>query len=148
MDRIDRDIFQWKGQNFGWQRIYGGQVMAQCLIAANLTAEGGGKKKTHSYFLRPGIMEESILFDVDRIEWKKFYTRRVRAIQMVRIFACSISFKKEEKDLSIKLIDLNEIPKPEDLPSDWELRNKAIGQLGKKDKFFREQKWKCLFSKL
>ena len=60
----------------------------------------------HSYFLRPGIMEESILFDVDRIRnGKSFTTRRVRAIQNGEaIFACSISFKKKKKDLSIKLI--------------------------------------------
>ena len=39
LDRIDRDVFQWRGQNYGWQRIYGGQVMAQCLIAANHTVK-------------------------------------------------------------------------------------------------------------
>ena len=67
LDRIDRDVFQWKGQNFGWQRIYGGQVMAQCLIAANHTVKAPHQAHSfHSYFLRPGIMEESILFDVDR----------------------------------------------------------------------------------
>ena len=90
-------------------------------------------------------MEESILFDVDRIRnGKSFTTRRVRAIQNGEaIFACSISFQKEEKGFEHQIdIDLNEIPKPEDLPSDWELRNKAIEQLHgkKKDKFFlREQ---------
>ena len=146
LDRIDRDVFQWRGQNYGWQRIYGGQVMAQCLIAANHTVKEPHQAHSfHSYFLRPGIMEESILFDVDRIRnGKSFTTRRVRAIQNGEaIFACSISFQKEEKGFEHQIdIDLNEIPKPEDLPSDWELRNKAIEQLhGKKiDKFFlREQ---------
>ena len=119
LDRIDRDVFQWKGQNFGWQRIYGGQVMAQCLIAANHTVEAPHQAHSfHSYFLRPGIMEESILFDVDRIRnGKSFTTRRVRAIQNGEaIFACSISFQKEEKGFEHQIdIDLNEIPKPDNL---------------------------------
>jgi Acyl-CoA thioesterase len=39
LDRIDRDVFQGKGQNFGGQRIYGGEVMAQGFMAAKDTVE-------------------------------------------------------------------------------------------------------------
>ena len=94
LEKIDKNVFSWQGENFGWHRIYGGQVMAQSLIAAYQTIE---KKhfahSFHSYFLRPGLLEDSILFDVDSIrDGKSFTTRRVRAIQNGEaIFACSIS---------------------------------------------------------
>ena len=66
--KIDKNVISWQGENFGLHRIYGGQVMAQSLIAAYQTIE---KKhfahSFHSYFLRPGLLEDSILFDVDSI---------------------------------------------------------------------------------
>ena len=53
LNRIDRDIYTWNGKSVGFQRIFGGQIMAQCLVAAYQTVE---KKRTahsfHSYFLR------------------------------------------------------------------------------------------------
>ena len=41
LTRIDRDLYSWTGQSVGFQRIFGGQIMAQCLIAGYQTVEKG-----------------------------------------------------------------------------------------------------------
>ena len=121
LNRIDRDIYTWNGKSVGFQRIFGGQIMAQCLVAAYQTVE---KKRTahsfHSYFLRPGDFNQNIIFDVDRIrDGKSFTTRRVNAIQDGEaIFSCSISFQKREKGLSHQ-IKMPDVLGPEGLQSEW-----------------------------
>ena len=102
LTRIDRDLYSWTGQSVGFQRIFGGQIMAQCLIAGYQTVEKGRMVHSfHSYFLRPGDFKQNIIFEVDRIrDGKSFTTRRVNAIQNGEaIFSCSISFQKREKGL-------------------------------------------------
>jgi acyl-CoA thioesterase-2 len=59
LNKIDRDIYSWTGKNVGWARIFGGQVMAQTLIAAYKTVkEDHHAHSFHSYFLRPGQMDK------------------------------------------------------------------------------------------
>ena len=134
LNRIDRDIYTWNGKSVGFQRIFGGQIMAQCLVAAYQTVE---KKRTahsfHSYFLRPGDFNQNIIFDVDRIrDGKSFTTRRVNAIQDGEaIFSCSISFQKREKGLSHQ-IKMPDVLGPEGLQSEWEIRNKMKSKIAKK----------------
>ena len=68
LNRIDRDIYTWTGKNVGWARIFGGQVMAQTLVAAYKTVKADHFAHSfHSYFLRPGQMDKPITFTVDRI---------------------------------------------------------------------------------
>ena len=96
LTRIDRDLYSWTGQSVGFQRIFGGQIMAQCLIAGYQTVEKGRMVHSfHSYFLRPGDFKQNIIFEVDRIrDGKSFTTRRVNAIQNGEaIFSFSISFQ-------------------------------------------------------
>ena len=83
LDQVDRDIFSWTGNNVGFKRIFGGQVMAQTLIAAYKTVDVEHYAHSfHSYFLRPGNMDKPITFTVDRIrDGKSFTTRTVKAIQ-------------------------------------------------------------------
>ena len=83
------------------------RVMAQCLIAANHTVEAPHHAHSfHSYFLRPGIMEESILFDVDRIRNGKVLRREELELSKMARQYLHVQFlsKKKKKDLSIKLI--------------------------------------------
>ena len=79
LEKIDRNIFSWTGKNVGYKRIFGGQVMAQTLVAAYKTVDAEHYAHSfHSYFLRPGNMEKSITFTVDRIrDGKSFTTRSV-----------------------------------------------------------------------
>ena len=83
LEQVDRDIFSWTGKNVGYKRIFGGQVMAQTLIAAYKTVDNEHFAHSfHSYFLRPGDLEKPITFTVDRIrDGKSFTTRTVKAIQ-------------------------------------------------------------------
>ena len=62
LEQIDRDIFSWTGKNVGYKRIFGGQVMAQTLIAAYKTVDNEHFAHSfHSYFLRPGDLENQLL---------------------------------------------------------------------------------------
>ena len=131
LDKVDRDIYSWSGKNVGFKRIFGGQVMAQTLIAAYKTIDVKHFAHSfHSYFLRPGQMEKPITFTVDRIrDGKSFSTRTVKAIQDGEaIFNASISFQKEEKGLEHQ-IKMPDVPKPEDLKSEIENRRALLEKL-------------------
>ena len=145
LEKVDRDIFSWNGKNVGYKRIFGGQVMAQTLIAAYKTVNVEHFAHSfHSYFIRPGNMEKSITFTVDRIrDGKSFTTRSVKAIQDGEvIFNCSISFQKSEKGLEHQ-IDMPNVPEPEILKSEQELREDILKELKMKKEdmpmFFRQQ---------
>jgi len=131
LDKVDRDIYSWSGKNVGFKRIFGGQVMAQTLIAAYKTIDVKHFAHSfHSYFLRPGQMDKPITFTVDRIrDGKSFSTRTVKAIQDGEaIFNASISFQKEEKGLEHQ-IKMPDVPKPEDLKSEIENRRALLEKL-------------------
>ncbi|MDB9790620.1 acyl-CoA thioesterase II [Gammaproteobacteria bacterium] len=133
LNKIDRDLFTWTGESVGLKRIFGGQIMAQCLIAGYQTvAKGRMAHSFHSYFLRPGDFKQDIIFEVDRIrDGKSFTTRRVNAVQNGEaIFTSSISFQKREKGLSHQ-IKMNDIAGPEGLESEWEIRSKMKSQIPK-----------------
>ena len=145
LEKIDRDIFSWNGKNVGYKRIFGGQVMAQTLIAAYKTVNVEHFAHSfHSYFIRPGNMEKPITFTVDRIrDGKSFTTRSVKAIQDGEvIFNCSISFQKREKGLEHQ-VDMPDVPEPETLKSEQELREDILKELKMKKEdmpmFFRQQ---------
>jgi acyl-CoA thioesterase-2 len=101
LDQVDRDIFSWTGKNVGFKRIFGGQVMAQTLVAAYKTVDVQHFAHSfHSYFLRPGDMKKPITFIVDRIrDGRSFTTRTVKALQEERPYSIVLyHFKKEKKD--------------------------------------------------
>ncbi len=145
LEKVDRDIFSWNGKNVGYKRIFGGQVMAQTLIAAYKTVNVEHFAHSfHSYFIRPGNMEKPITFTVDRIrDGKSFTTRSVKAIQDGEvIFNCSISFQKREKGFEHQ-VDMPDVPEPETLKSEQELREDILKELKMKKEdmpmFFRQQ---------
>jgi acyl-CoA thioesterase-2 len=81
------------------QRIYGGQVIAQSLLAAYETVEDRVCHSLHCYFIRPGDPNIPIIFEVDRSrDGGSFTTRRVVAIQHgQQIFNLAASFQVEEE---------------------------------------------------
>ncbi|MGH9188303.1 MAG: acyl-CoA thioesterase, partial [Acidimicrobiales bacterium] len=102
------------------QRVFGGQVAGQALVAAARTVDPAvSVHSLHAYFLRPGDPTIPILYDVDRIrDGRSFVTRRVVAIQHGEtIFNLSASFHKAEDGLDHQLPP-PEVPDPDDLP-DW-----------------------------
>src|SRR5271163_4151591 len=82
LEPIEVNIFRGIQPNEERQRVFGGQVAAQALMAAGRTVDHGRVHSLHSYFLRPGDPKVPILYEVDRIrDGRSFTTRRVVAIQ-------------------------------------------------------------------
>ena len=118
LEPIEVNIFRGIQPNEERQRVFGGQVAAQALIAAGRTVEHGRVHSLHSYFLRPGDPQVPILYQVDRIrDGRSFTTRRVVAIQHGRaIFNMSASFHDLEVGLEHQL-PMPDVPDPESLPT-------------------------------
>jgi acyl-CoA thioesterase-2 len=110
------------------QRVFGGQVAAQALVAAARTVEPHWPVHSlHAYFLRPGDLTMPIVYDVDHIrDGRSFITRRVVAIQHGRaIFNLQASFQKPEDGYDHQL-PMPDVPMPEDLPT-FEQRLREAG---------------------
>ena len=76
------DRFVGRSPDMGWTRVFGGQVVAQALVAAARTVAGRSPHSLHAYFLLGGDPAEPILFEVERIrDGRSFSTRRVSARQ-------------------------------------------------------------------
>src|SRR5437773_347432 len=98
LEPIEVNIFRGVSPKEDRQRVFGGQVAGQALVAAGRTVAQGTVHSLHAYFLRPGDPNIPILYDVDRIrDGRSFTTRRVVAIQHGRaIFNLSASFHVDE----------------------------------------------------
>lgn len=116
LEPIEVNIFRGVSPNEDRQRVFGGQVAAQSLMAAGRTVDSGRPHSLHAYFLRPGDPSIPILYEVDRIrDGRSFTTRRVVAIQHGRaIFNMSTSFHVDEEGLSHQF-PMPDVPDPESL---------------------------------
>lgn len=122
VERIEDDLFRGQSTNAGWMRVYGGQVVAQALMAASKTVDASRLcHSLHSYFIRPGDPAHPIVYRVERDrDGGSFTTRRVVAIQKGRaIFNMAASFQAEETGLSHSF-PMPSAPPPEGLQSDAE----------------------------
>jgi len=122
--RTTEDIFTGQSNPMPTGRVYGGQVLAQSLIAAERTLpENRTVHSMHGYFLRPGDATQGITFAVDRIhDGRSFSTRRSQAYQNgVPIFSMIASFQDEDPGIEHAVPMPDGIPAPEDVPSDDEL---------------------------
>src|SRR5208283_4781028 len=117
LEPIEVNIFRGKNLDETRQRVFGGQVAAQSLVAAGRTVEVGRVHSLHSYFLRPGDPAAPILYEVDRIrDGRSFTTRRVVAIQHGRaIFNLQCSFHVDEGPGLVHQAAMPEVPRPEKL---------------------------------
>jgi acyl-CoA thioesterase-2 len=121
LEPIEVNIFRGTSPKDDRQRVFGGQVAGQALVAAARTlGEGDADRHVHSlhaYFLRPGDPTVPILYEVDRIrDGRSFTTRRVVAIQHGQaIFNMSASFQVPEEGLE-HAFEMPEAPDPTDLP--------------------------------
>ncbi|MEY5057438.1 MAG: hypothetical protein RI987_242 [Actinomycetota bacterium] len=121
--RTREDIFTGPSQWMPHGRVFGGQVLAQSLVAATRTVEGRPVHSLHGYFLRPGDIELPITFSVDRLrDGRSFSTRRVQAYQKGEpIFSMIASFQETDPGLEHQDEFPLGIPAPETLPSAAEL---------------------------
>ena len=122
LEQIEVNLFRGIAEDHGQDRIFGGQVIGQALIAAARTLEDRPCHSLHSYFLRAGDPKIPILYETDRIrDGGSFTTRRVVAIQKGEaIFSMSASFQSLEDGLEHQ-IEMPDVPGPDELPSDKEL---------------------------
>lgn len=132
LEQLEHNLFRGRSPQNGWQRVFGGQVVGQALVAADRTV-GMKDRLTHSlhaYFLRPGDPKVPIIYEVDRIrDGGSFTTRRVVAIQHGEaIFSMGVSFHKDEPGFDHQ-IAMPEVPAPEDLPSEEELKARLLPNL-------------------
>jgi acyl-CoA thioesterase-2 len=119
LEAIEVNIFRGVSPDENRQRVFGGQVAGQALVAAARTVSGDRSVHSlHAYFLRPGDPTVPILYEVDRIrDGTSFTTRRVVAIQHGRaIFHLSASFHSSEPGLDHQVPMPDDLPEPEDLP--------------------------------
>ena len=118
LEELEVNIFRGRSPQENRQRVFGGQVAGQALVAAGRTVDRGSVHSLHAYFLRPGDPSTPILFQVDRIrDGRTFTTRRVVAIQHGKaIFHLSASFQPEEEGPEHG-INKPEAPDPDTLPS-------------------------------
>lgn len=122
LEEIEVNHFRGVSPEESRQRVYGGQVAGQALVAATRTVAQGRVHSFHSYFLRPGDPKLPILYEVTRLrDGRSFTTRLVVAIQRGQaIFNMSASFHKDEPGLSYHE-PMPQVPAPEGLPTFWTL---------------------------
>jgi acyl-CoA thioesterase-2 len=103
IEELDTDLYRGSTRDEGWKRVYGGQVVAQALVAASRTVPDDRLcHSLHAYFIRPGDPAHPIVYRVERDrDGGSFTTRRVVALQQGRpIFNMAASFQTEEAGLA------------------------------------------------
>ncbi len=113
---LGEDKFEGTSPANGWKRVFGGQVVAQALVAATRTVEGRDPHSLHAYFILGGDPALPITYEVDRIrDGGSFSTRRVQAVQHgAVIYSMIASFQKQEAGFE-HAIAMPKSPMPEDL---------------------------------
>jgi len=134
IEEIDTDLYRGKRGRDGFGRVFGGQVVAQALQAAQRsTDEPKIAHSLHAYFMRAGNEEFPILYRVVRdFDGKSFSTRRVIAMQKgqpILNMACSLQVPEEGLNHQDAM---PEVPQPEDLKSDLEIRREMIDKIPEK----------------
>ena len=120
LEQLEHNLYRGRSHKVGWQRVFGGQVIGQALVAAQRTVDlDRHVHSLHCYFMRPGDPQVPIIYQVDRLrDGGSFTTRRVTAIQHGHaIFSLECSFQVEEHGLE------HQMPMPLDVPGPESLRN-------------------------
>src|SRR5262245_55696543 len=132
LEQLEVNLFRGRSPQVGWQRVFGGQVIGQALVAACRTVDVAGRPphSLHAYFLLAGDPKVPIVYEVDRIrDGKSFTTRRVVAIQHGHaIFSMSVSFHADEGGFEHQA-KMPDVPLPDALPSDAEIKEKILPTL-------------------
>jgi acyl-CoA thioesterase-2 len=124
LERLEHNLFRGRSPSTSWQRVFGGQTIAQSLVAAQRTVEAGRRVHSlHGYFMLPGDPKTPIVYEVDRIrDGGSFTTRRVVAVQHGRaIFSLEASFHVPEDGLDHQVPIPLDVPDPDNLASQHEI---------------------------
>src|SRR5262245_20982018 len=129
LEPIEVNLFRGRSPQETWQRVFGGQVVGQALVAACRTVDVAQRPphSMHAYFLLAGDPKVPIIYEVERVrDGKSFTTRRVKAIQHGHpIFVTSVSFHRHEPGMAHQA-KMPDVPKPEELPSEAEIKASVL----------------------
>ena len=130
LEKLEENLFRGTSPQVGWQRVFGGQVIAQALMAAQRTVpQDRFVHSLHAYFMRPGDPKVPIIYQVDRIrDGASFATRRIVAIQHGHaIFSMSASFQIDEGGFDHQA-QIPDVPQPEQLMSEDQMRDAFLAK--------------------
>ncbi len=131
LETLEHNLFRGHNPNTGWKRVFGGQVIAQALVAAQRTVDPTRHVHSlHGYFMLGGDPKIPIIYEVDRIrDGGSFTTRRVVAIQHGHaIFSMSASFQREENGLDYQA-EMPAQPDPEEIISERNSNEKLLASI-------------------
>ncbi|TYK49090.1 acyl-CoA thioesterase II [Actinomadura decatromicini] len=135
LEQIENDIFRGRTSDERRQRVFGGQVAGQALVAAGRTVPVNRPVHSlHAYFIRPGDPLVPIVYTVDRVrDGRSFTTRRVTAVQHGKaIFTLSASFQIAE-DGPTHQAAMPDAPAPETLPDGLTRLTPQFGEVGARE---------------
>ncbi|HSW29600.1 MAG TPA: acyl-CoA thioesterase II [Longimicrobiales bacterium] len=128
LERIEHNVYRGRNRDIGTGRIFGGQVLAQALVAAQRTVpDDRPAHSMHGYFILAGDLTVPVVYFVDRLrDGGSFTTRRVTAVQNgSAIFEMSASFHRREAGWEHQA-RMPRVPDPEALPPELDsLRARA-----------------------
>ena len=130
LEALEVNLFRALSPDVGWQRVFGGLVVAQAVMAAQRTVDAERHiHSLHGYFMRPGDPAVPILYQVERLrDGGSFATRRVLAIQHGQaIFSMSASFQFDEPGFDHQ-IAMPDRPAPEDLLGEQEIKENYLSK--------------------
>ncbi len=130
LEKLEENLYRGTSPQVGWQRVFGGQVIAQALMAAQRTVpDNRFVHSLHAYFMRPGDPAVPIIYQVDRIrDGSSFATRRIVAIQHGHaIFSMSASFQIDEGGFDHQA-RIPQVPQPEELLSEDQMRDAFLAK--------------------
>lgn len=128
LEELEHNLYRGRSPKVSWQRVFGGQTIAQSLVAACRTVKPDRHVHSlHGYFMLPGDTTVPIVYQVDRIrDGRSFTTRRVVAIQHGRaIFSLEASFQRKEEGLDHQFAMPDDVPPPSSLKTQRELLEHA-----------------------
>ncbi len=131
LETLEYNIYRGQNRDIGSGRIFGGQVLAQALVAARHTIEEERPcHSMHGYFILPGDLTVPVVYFVDRLrDGRSFTTRRVTAIQRGRaIFNMSASFHAPEPGIEHQT-GMPDVPPPEELRSELDIIRGMIDRI-------------------
>ena len=131
LEPLEHNIYRGHNRDIGSSRVFGGQVLAQALVAARRTVdEPRDAHSLHGYFILPGDVATPIVYFVDRLrDGKSFTTRRVTGIQNGQaIFSMTCSFQVAEEGAEHQT-PMPQAPSPDDLPRELDLIRKMADRI-------------------
>ncbi|WFU08624.1 acyl-CoA thioesterase II [Rhizobium sp. CB3090] len=142
LETIEMNLFRGNSPQVGWQRVFGGQVIGQALMAAQRTVtDDRFAHSLHAYFMLPGDPAVPILYQVDRLrDGSSFNTRRVLAIQHGKaIFAMTVSFQIDEPGFEHQG-EMPRVPAPEELMDEEQIKERYIANAPENVRRYWERK--------